>query len=59
MKKIRGQDHWELKTGDFRTIFWPRGKKVVVLRIVNRRDLERTIGRIDVRDLLRWLRRHS
>ena len=54
VKKLRGQEFWEIKTGDFRTLFWPHGKKVVILRVVNRRDLERAIGRIDVRALVRW-----
>lgn len=55
VKKLRGHEFWEIKTGDYRTIFWPRGATVVVLRIVNRRDLERTLGRIDVRALVAWL----
>ena len=54
VKKLRGQDFWEIKTGDFRTLFWPHGKKVVILRVVNRRDLEGAIDRIDVRALVRW-----
>jgi len=56
VKKLRGSDLWELKTGDYRSVFWPRGKRVVVLRVVNRRDLEAAITRIDFRTLLRWLR---
>ncbi len=56
VKKLRGHDFWEIKTGDFRTLFWPHGAMVVILRVVNRRDLEGAIGRIDVRTLLRWLR---
>jgi mRNA-degrading endonuclease RelE of RelBE toxin-antitoxin system len=56
VKKLRGQDFWEIKTGDFRTIFWPQGKKVVILRVVNRRDLLDAIDRIDVRTILRWLK---
>jgi mRNA-degrading endonuclease RelE of RelBE toxin-antitoxin system len=56
VKKLRGQDFWEIKTGDFRTIFWPQGKKVVLLRVVNRRDLMDAIDRIDVRTILRWLK---
>jgi len=55
-RKLRGHDFWEIKTGDYRTIFWPQGKKVVILRVVNRRDLERTLGHIDVRALVEWLR---
>jgi mRNA-degrading endonuclease RelE of RelBE toxin-antitoxin system len=56
VKKLRGQDFWEIKTGDFRAVFWPHGKKVVVLRVVSRRDLEGAIDRIDVRALVRWFR---
>ncbi len=56
VKKLRGQEFWEIKTGDFRTLFWPHGKKVVILRVVNRRDLEGAIDRIDVRTLVRWFR---
>ena len=56
VKKLRGHDFWEIKTGDYRAIFWPQGKKVVILRVVNRRDLEKTLGRIDVRALVGWLR---
>jgi mRNA-degrading endonuclease RelE of RelBE toxin-antitoxin system len=55
VKRLRGTDFWEIKTGDDRTIFWPQGEKVVLLRVVNRRDLERTLGRIDVRALVAWL----
>lgn len=54
VKKLRGHDFWEIKTGDFRTVFWPHGKKVILLRVVNRRDLEGAIERIDVRALIRW-----
>jgi mRNA-degrading endonuclease RelE of RelBE toxin-antitoxin system len=54
VKKLRGQEFWEIKTGDFRTIFWPHGQKVVILRVVNRRDLEGAIDRIDVGALVRW-----
>ena len=56
VKKLRGHDFWEIKTGDFRTLFWPHGKKVVILRVVHRRDLEASIQRIDVSALLAWLR---
>ena len=55
VKRLRGTDFWEIKTGDFRTIFWPQGREVVILRVVNRRDLERELGRIDVRTLAAWL----
>lgn len=56
VKKLRGHDFWEIKSGDYRTIFWPQGTKVIVLRVVNRRDLEKSLGRIDVRALVEWLR---
>lgn len=59
VKKLRGMDLWEIKSGDFRTIFWPHGAQVVILRVVNRRDLERTLGRIDVRTLVEWLRQRE
>ena len=56
VKKLRGSDFWEIKTGNFRTLFWPQGRDVVLLRVVNRRDLEKAITRIDFRALLHWLR---
>jgi mRNA-degrading endonuclease RelE of RelBE toxin-antitoxin system len=59
VKPLRGTDFWEIKAGDFRAIFLPKGKDVVVLRVVNRRDLEKAIGRIDVAALVRWLRERA
>ena len=59
VKKLHGCDLWEIKTGDYRSIFWPTGKIVVVLRIVNRRDLEKAIGRIDVPAIERWLEKRE
>lgn len=59
VKKLRGPDVWEIKTGDFRTLFWPYASKVVILRVVNRRDLERAMERIDVRTLVQWLRQRE
>ncbi len=56
VKKLRGSDLWEIKTGDYRSIFWPDGKDVVILRAVNRKDLERELGRIDIRAFVRWRR---
>jgi mRNA-degrading endonuclease RelE of RelBE toxin-antitoxin system len=56
VKKLRGREYWELKSGDYRSILWLHGNHVVVLRIVNRSDLERTIGRIDMRALVQWIR---
>jgi mRNA-degrading endonuclease RelE of RelBE toxin-antitoxin system len=55
VKKLSGWDYWEIKTGDYRTIFLPQRGKVVILRVINRRDLERVIERIDVRALKKWL----
>ncbi len=54
VKKLRGCDFWEIRSGDFRAVFWPRGKDVVVLRVVNRRDLKRALGRIDRRAVEKW-----
>jgi mRNA interferase RelE/StbE len=59
VKKLRGLDYWEIRTGDWRTIFLPKGKKVVVLRVVNRRELLRAIKHIDAAALVRWLREHD
>jgi mRNA-degrading endonuclease RelE of RelBE toxin-antitoxin system len=56
VKRLSGTDFWEIKSGDYRTIFWPVRGRAVVLRLVNRRDLERSLGRIDLRALVRWLR---
>lgn len=55
VKRLSGQEYWEIKSGDFRTVFWPRPNTVVVLRVVNRRDLEKAIGRIDLRAIRDWL----
>jgi mRNA-degrading endonuclease RelE of RelBE toxin-antitoxin system len=55
VKKLRGCDFWEIRSGDFRAVFWPRGKEVVVLRVVNRRDLERALGGIDRRAIEKWV----
>jgi mRNA-degrading endonuclease RelE of RelBE toxin-antitoxin system len=59
VKKLRGHDFWEIRTGDYRTIFWPQGGNIVVLRVVNRRELERTLGRIDFRLLVAWWRKRE
>jgi len=55
VKRLVGGEFWEIKSGDYRTIFGPHRKDVVVLRAVDRRDLEKTIGRIDVRAIRAWL----
>ncbi|MBI4613721.1 MAG: type II toxin-antitoxin system RelE/ParE family toxin [Planctomycetes bacterium] len=59
VKRLRGHEFWEIKTGDYRIIFWPHGKRVVILRVVNRRDLGKTLGRIDLSALVRWLRERA
>ena len=55
VKKLRGHDFYEIKTGDFRTLFWPRGQDVVILRVIARRDLEKTIGKINLEAVRTWL----
>ena len=55
VKKLRGVDYWEIKTGDYRSLFLTEGKKVIVLRIINRRDLFRAVKHIDVTAVVRWL----
>ncbi len=56
VKKLHGCDFWELKCGDFRAMFLPRGKKVILVRVVNRRDLGKALGGIDRRAVDRWLK---
>jgi len=54
VKKLKGTDYWEIKTGDFRTIFWPTGDTVVILRVVDRRDLLKAIKHVNPDALVRW-----
>ena len=56
VRKPYGVDFWEVKTGDYRSIFWPRGKQVIIVRVVLRRDLIRTLDRVDLAALIAWLR---
>ena len=56
VKKLRGHPYSEIKTGDYRTIFLCQGQKVIVLRSVNRRELERELRRIDWHWLTQWLK---
>ncbi len=44
-KPLKGYPWWEMKCGDFRAIYRREEETVRVLRIVNRRDLDRTLGR--------------
>jgi mRNA-degrading endonuclease RelE of RelBE toxin-antitoxin system len=55
-KKLKGIDLWEVKTGDYRALFLPTVQSIVVTRVVNRRDLDKAIGRLDVRLIFAWLR---
>ena len=58
VKPLRSTDYWEIKTGSYRTIFWQHKKKIIILRVVNRRDLEKAIKRIDEQHLIVWARKH-
>lgn len=51
-KKLKGVSFWEIKTGDYRSLFLREGRQLIVLRIVNRKDLERTVRRLDTRYLV-------
>lgn len=55
VKKTKSQKFWEIHTGDYRTLFIPEGEKIIILRVVNRKDLERAIKRIDVRTIVRFV----
>ncbi len=59
VKRLRGVDYWEIKTGDYRSLFLPEGKNVVVLRIINRRDLFRAVKHIDVTAVVQWLQKEK
>lgn len=56
VKKLQGHPYWEIKTGDFRALFICQKQKIVILRVVNRRELEREIKRIDWRWIMEWLK---
>lgn len=56
VKKLKGVDLWEVKTGDYRTLFLPTDESAVIARIVNRRDLDKAIERLDIRLIFAWLR---
>ena len=59
VKKLKGTDYWEIKTGDFRSIFWPTGNTVVILRVVDRRDLIKSIKHINPDVIVRWFIEHG
>ena len=46
VKKLRGGELYRIRTGEFRSIFERRGKAVVVLRVIDRKDFERILRRI-------------
>ncbi len=56
VKKIKGHPYWELKTGDYRSLFVFESNTAVFLRIINRKNLEKAIRRIDLKFLKLWLR---
>jgi len=43
VKKLRGHDLFRLRTGDYRSVFEAREGKVVVLRIVDRKEFDRAL----------------
>ena len=57
IKPLRGCSYWEIKTGDYRSLFLPVGKEVIILRVVHRRDLERTVKQISPAAVTLWLSR--
>ena len=59
VKKLRDVGFWEIKTGDYRSLFVLEGTKVGVLIVIHRRDLSRTIKHINVIEAVRWLREKS
>lgn len=59
IKKLRGIDLWEVKTGDYRALFVLQASNAVVARVVDRKELERAIKRVDVQFVLRWLRQQE
>ena len=56
IKKLRGTILWEAKTGDYRSLLFLEGEKAIVTRVVNRRDLDAAIDRLDIAYVLKWLR---
>lgn len=57
VKKLHGSELWEVKTGNYRSLFYPHGREAIVVRVVNRRDLEKAVPRFDIRYVEAWLRR--
>ena len=59
VKRLHGCPFWEMKAGHFRAVFLPEGKSIVILRIVNRRELDRAIRGLDTRAVERWLQERN
>ena len=55
VKKLHGLDYWEIKTGDYRSLFRSEGKKVVILRVIHRKELFRSIKHLDLIAVACWL----
>ncbi len=55
IKRLRGVGLWEVKSGDFRSLFIAEPNRIVVVRVVNRRGLDRAVGKIDPAYVFRWL----
>jgi mRNA-degrading endonuclease RelE of RelBE toxin-antitoxin system len=56
IKPLRGCSYWEIKTGDYRSLFLPVGKEAIILRVVHRRDLERAVKQINPAAVALWIR---
>ncbi|MBI4564747.1 MAG: type II toxin-antitoxin system RelE/ParE family toxin [Planctomycetes bacterium] len=59
IKKRRGTPLWEIKTGDYRSLFLLEPKRAVIARGVNRKTLEAAVKSFDIRYVLDWLRRQE
>jgi len=59
IKPLRDSSYWEIKTGDYHSLFLPVGKEVIILRVVHRRDLERAVKQINPAAVALWLSRLS
>ena len=57
IKPLRGCSYWEIKTGDYRSLFLPVRKAVIILRVVHRRDLERAVKQITPAAVAQWLQK--
>ena len=43
IKKLRGYELYRLRTGTYQSIFEERGQTIVILRVIDRKDLERLL----------------